>query len=226
MKVKTSQVAQEARHPAKFSDVILDEIEMMLKKREFEGRILDPFAGTGKIHRLSSLEGVETVGLEIEPEWAEMHPGTVVGDALCPPFEPRSFEAIVTSPVYGSRMSDHHNARDNSARNTYKHCLGRDLHPNNSGQLHFGEQYKEFHLKAWGALLPLIDVGGIFILNVSNFIKKGEEVDVVGWHRAAVSGLVGSLPLEVRTVVTPRYRRGSNSSLRVPSEVVLLWDLS
>lgn len=112
-------------HPAKFSRKILDAIEEIVA-REWEHlggehaphpvKIIDPFAGVGLVHRLADHPVMghryETVGIELEPEWAAADPRTLVGDALSLPFETGSFHAGVTSPCYGNRMADHHEARD------------------------------------------------------------------------------------------------------------------
>ena len=62
------------KHPAKYTDVLIPIFEKLLKGSNL---ILDPFAGTGKIHLLP----FETIGLEIEPEWANLHKNTIIGDA-------------------------------------------------------------------------------------------------------------------------------------------------
>lgn len=204
------------RHPAKYSDSILEEMRDLLK--DVTGMVLDPFAGTGKIHLLQR-DNLRTVGIEIEPEWATLHPQTVVGNALHLPFADASFDAIVTSPTYGNRMADHHNAKDGSRRNTYKHAMGRDLHPNNSGQMQWGDKYRQFHEEAWVEANRVLKPGGVFILNISNHIRKGVEVDVTDWH---VRTLSTHFSLEdVRTPSTPRLRHGSNSSVRVDFESVV-----
>lgn len=75
--------------------------------------ILDPFAGTGRIHELGE-RGHKTVGVEIEPQWANLHPGTVCGNSLhlAKLFAGVAFDAVVTSPSYGNRFADAHNNRD------------------------------------------------------------------------------------------------------------------
>jgi DNA modification methylase len=204
------------KHPAKYSNPILDVMQEMLV--DVSGILLDPFAGTGKIHLLQR-EDLKTFGVEIEPEWATLHPQTIVGDALNLPFADASFDAIATSPTYGNRMADHHNAKDGSKRNTYKHTLGRDLHPNNSGQLQWGPKYREFHEKVWAECIRVLKPNGTFILNISNHIRKGEEIDVTDWQVRTIQQYI---PIkDVRTVGTIRYKEGSNSSLRPDHESVV-----
>jgi tRNA G10 N-methylase Trm11 len=97
------------KSPAPFTATILDEIEAALAGAlPSSARVLDPFAGTGRVHRLP----YDTIGVEIEREWAEWHPRTIRGDATCLPFPDSTFRAIVTSPTYGSRMADHHTAAE------------------------------------------------------------------------------------------------------------------
>lgn len=131
------------KHPAAYSPGVLDAFDDLLCERFPDGaRLLDPFAGTGRIHLLSSDPRFNlrynTVGIELEPEWAAMHPATIVGDATALPFPDHSFEMAATSPSYGNRMADHHEARDGSYRRTYRHVLGRPLNPNNSGGMQWG----------------------------------------------------------------------------------------
>jgi len=67
------------------------------------GPILDCFAGTGRIHELGR---DDTVGVEIEPEWASMHERTICGDStqLDTLFNPGHFGTVATSPTYANRM--------------------------------------------------------------------------------------------------------------------------
>jgi SAM-dependent methyltransferase len=205
------------KHPAKFSESIIDYLDRLFRNQR--GNVLDPFAGTGRIHHLCRPD-LYTWGVEIEPEWARMHPRTLIGNALNLPFKNESFNAICTSPAYGNRFADHHNAKDGSTRRSYKHDLGRDLHPFSAGKLHFGPQYKRFHMLAFWECARVLKPKGWVIINVSNFIRKGEEVDVVGFYEELLSN--DPFHFSFRdNVGTPRLRYGANSDARVKHEVIL-----
>ena len=203
-------------HPAKFSDPVLAQVSKFLPSGAL---VLDPFAGMGLIHSLSH---VKTIGVEIEPEWASVHPNTIIGDALTLPFPDSTFDAIATSPVYGNRMSDSFEAKDKSRRITYRHCLGRSLHLNNSGQLQWGPKYKEFHIQAWKEATRVLKPEGRFILNVSDHIRKGSIKAVSIWHVAEVLKLQYRV-LDWELVRTQRMRMGQNAKLRVEHENVILF---
>lgn len=112
-------------HPAKFNRQLLDAIrKVIVPEHERVGalKVLDPFAGVGGIHELADAGGIETFGVELQPEWARMHRRTVTGSVLDMPelFRGVQFDALVTSPCYGNRMADSHDARDEC-----KACSGR-----------------------------------------------------------------------------------------------------
>lgn len=185
-------------------------------------RVLDPFAGTGRIHKLQNW-GHTTVGVELEPEWAELHPGTVVGTALKLPFDDSSFDAICTSPCYGNRLADSHEARDGTVRRSYKHDLGRDLHPENSGSLHWGPKYRAFHLKAWPEAIRVLRPGGRFVLNIADHIRKGKRQPVSAWHAKCLMDC-GLTFVDVIAVSTRKLRQGSNRQFRVDGELVWVFE--
>jgi len=163
------------KHPAKYTDALLPVFEKMLIGCV---NVLDPFAGTGKIHLLP----YKTIGVEIEPEWAALHDDTIVGDATNLQFANHEFDAVCTSPTYGNRMADCHVAKDGSSRNTYTHKLGRKLNDNNTGQMQWGEKYREFHVMTWKECHRVLKTDGVFVLNFKNHIRSGKLIDAFSWH--------------------------------------------
>jgi tRNA G10 N-methylase Trm11 len=200
------------KHPAKYTDALLPVFEEMLSDCK---TVLDPFAGTGKIHTLP----FNTIGVEIEPEWANMHPNTIVGDATDLQFANCEFDAICTSPTYGNRMADCHNAKDGSSRNTYTHKLGRQLNDNNTGKMQWGDKYRTLHLKAWNECFRVLKNDGVFVLNFKNHIRKGKEVDVFSWHIKELITIGFSIE-EIRQVKTNGNGFGQNGKLRTGFEFV------
>lgn len=205
------------KHPAKFSDSILAAIEPLLPER---GVILDPFAGTGRVHELAT-DRRSTFGVELEPEWAEMHDRTFVGNALDMMWGDEAFDAIVTSPTYGNRMADHHDAKDGSQRMTYRHVLGRPLSSYNSGALQWGNAYKDFHYDAWGEAIRVLKPGGLFILNCKDHVRQGVVQRVTLWHWQLFRYSADFETVAVRKVRTPGMGFGANGSARVGHEWVI-----
>jgi len=205
-------VITKPKHPAKYTDSLLPVFERMLAGCK---NVLDPFAGTGKIHSLP----FETVGVEIEKEWAEMHEKTIIGDATDLQFANCEFDAICTSPTYGNRMADCHNAKDGSSRNTYTHKLGRTLNDNNSGKMQWGQEYKDLHIKAWNECFRVLKKDGVFILNFKNHIRKGKEIDAFSWHVSELLKIGFSVEI-IEQVETKGNGFGQNAKLRTGFEFV------
>ena len=214
-------------HPARFSQTILAELrwivaELMQKFGHYPVRILDPMAGVGGVHQLQIPGAVATTGLEIEPEWAAQHPDTLEGDATDMPFGKECFEMIVTSPPYGNRMADQFISKDGTKRITYYHFLGRRLHENSSAGMQFGPAYcktmRDILVECKRVLVP----DGIFVLNISDFIRAGEIVPVVQFYIDEMVRLRYKVILD-RRVPTPRMRYGTNHRVRVDSERVIVF---
>ncbi len=207
------------QHPAKYSDTLLPHFARLLYGYP---RVLDPFAGTGKLRTVCPTATL----LEIEPEWAALS-GALVGDALNMPAEWKNyFDAVCTSPTYGNRMADHftdHQPDKRYRRNTYTHVLGRKLDPRNSGQLQWGPAYQQFHVTAWGEVWRVLRPGGRFVLNVSDHIRNGQRVPVSAWHVETLIGLGFNLT-ETIEVCTPRQRYGQNGTARVEVEYIFVFE--
>jgi tRNA G10 N-methylase Trm11 len=215
---------KQVAHPAVYSSALMPVFAHFLKRYmpPAETLILDPFAGTGRIHELRQASTMfTTVGVEIEPEWAELHPDTICANTLDLPFRDGEFDAIVTSPTYGNRMADHHNAQDGSLRRSYTHDLGRKLHPENAGQLHWGPKYRDFHQAAWTEVVRVLRPKGLFILNCKDHIRAGKRQYVCRWHLATLRSL-GVTRIESLQVGTPSMRAGANGDLRLTEMVYAL----
>lgn len=208
-------------HPATFNQDILDAIADVLGPRY--ANVLDPFAGTGKVHSLATSER-KTTGIEIEEEWAAMHDDTIVGSALALPFEDDTFDAIVTSPTYGNRMADQYDGRDGSTRATYRISLGRPLCEENSGKLQWGVKYRRFHWDAWREAVRVLRPAGRFVLNIKDHIRGGVVQGVTAWHIDTLESL-GLVVADHRQVPCEGYGFGANADLRVDFENVIAFDL-
>lgn len=204
-------------HPARYSAELLEVFAEVLADYS---KVLDPFAGTGLIHQLADQgDGVhQTIGIEIEPEWAAQHPATQVGDARDLPFDDGEFDAICTSPTYGNRMADSHDARDPSTRRSYTHDLGRKLSSGNSGRLQWGKAYRDFHEQAWDEIIRVLKPRGRFVLNIKDHIRAGVRQYVSGWHVTTLCNLGLELLFHVE-VEASGMRAGSNGDLRCPEFV-------
>lgn len=229
-------VTREVRHPAPFSNSIIDKLCELVP----DGVYLDPFCGIGRAFQLTR-DGRGFVGIELEEEWAEQArnrakefgdthgaASVITGDSLLIMKQiskgkhPKQFDGIVTSMVYGNRMSDHHNAQDMSTRRSYTHYLGRPLTEGNSGVMYFWQpEYKEFHLRAWKLCAKVTKKGGLGFFNTSDFIRDKEIVKAVKWHAKAL-GKTGWKVEDIVDVGTPRFRDGANAELRVDAEAIIV----
>ncbi len=213
-----------AKHPAKYTNSLIPIFADLLRGRR---RVLDPFAGTCKIAEIRDhgFEG-EIFCNEIEPEWAQLGHGKcdliTTDDAEFLRFGDGFFDAICTSPTYGNRMADSHNARDASRRITYTHTLGRKLHEQNTGKMQWGKIYRAKHQRIYRELFRVLCEDGLFVINVSDHIRGGEVIEVSRWHQLAICAtgftFERNIPIE-----TPRMRFGQNSNLRVQYENVMIF---
>jgi len=164
-------------HPARYPNALIPILAGTVPVDQFP-KVLDPFAGTGRIHQLPN----KTIGVEIEPEWAALHDDTICASALALPFDNDSFDAIVTSPTYGNRLADAGYSATPDRRHSYTFDLGHKLSDDNSGGMYWGGRYRAFHEDAWAEADRVLRPGGRFVLNIKDHIKLHERQFVTGWH--------------------------------------------
>lgn len=220
----TVAVAPNPNHPAPFSPEVLaafqHRIDIEYTRLRRKPVVLDPFAGVGRIHDLTRCE---TVGVELEPEWAACRSKTLVGDAtalsaIFAVWQP--FDVIATSPCYGNRMADHHDAADPSDRRGYRFSLGRMPSEGSAAVMHWGPDYRNLHRAALVEMAAVLADGGLLMVNMSDHIRKGEVVHVVEWWRHAIED-VGFRRVSVEPVGTRRMRFGANREARVDGERII-----
>ena len=119
-------------------------------------------------------------------------------------------------------MADHHNARDNSKRNTYRHYLGRQLSPLNVGGMQWGSLYRSVMSQVWVYSTFVLKPRGLFLLNCKNHIRRGKVIDVCSWHTNYLISLGYALLAEEK-VYQSGNRQGANGKLRVDYESVYVF---
>jgi tRNA G10 N-methylase Trm11 len=211
-------------HPAVFSKEVISSLLIHSQKRlDKASLVLDPFAGTGGIHSLCP--PYKTIGVEIEKEWADQHERNICADStkLTKIFKDQKFDAIITSPPYGNRMSDQYQGdAKNSKRYTYRISLGRDLADTNTAKFNWGNKYKLLHQQIWNECYKVLNEDGYLFLNISNHIRAGKEESVVEWHVSTLID-IGFYIDEIVSIDTKRIKHGSNSALRADSEKLAIF---
>lgn len=211
------------KHPAVYSDQFLSIFYKYIKDTS---SVFDPFAGTGKIGFLKSIgyNGV-IICNDLEPEYSAINSYNVDiwlhEDAEF--VKPKEvIDAIVTSPTYGNRMADSHNAKDASKRITYTHQLGRKLTEGNTGSMQWGEKYKNKHLACYKNFYDLLRDRGVFVLNISDHIRSGKIIPVSQWHFDTLIS-IGFEHIETLKIPVKRMRYGQNSNLRIETENIMIF---
>jgi DNA modification methylase len=211
------------KHPATYTDAFFPVFAKLLNGKSI---VLDPFAGTGKLALIKNFgfDG-EVWCNELEPEWVKTSTHKVdkwnVGDARNLSWA-AGVDAICTSPTYGNRMADSHNAKDASRRITYTHYIGRKLTDGNSGAMQWGEKYRNLHEEVWSECWKTLASNGLMIVNVSNHIRKGCEIDVVFWHEECLRKIGFDFVDHIK-IQTPRMKFGQNSEKRISHESILVF---
>ena len=211
-------------HPAKFNDALIPIFAQVLIEHKCKN-VFDPMAGTGKIVKVWDHDWNGDIYCnEIEPEWCDLGNGAWWSshDAQRLPTQDNFFDAICTSPTYGNRMADHHNAMDNSKRMTYTHQLGRTLDPANTGKVQWGGRYRAMSRRILESSMRVLRPSGIFIINIKDHRRRGEIMPVSDWYYTTMREL-GLFPLQVIIVNTPGMGFGANLQNRITHEDIFVF---
>ena len=227
-----------AKHPAPYTDALLPIFAELLLKSHCHSvavgpgpaKILDPFAGTGKIARLRSwLPQAEFYGYEIEPEWADtgprgrlhLHHRRQPADAL-----PRRH---VRRHLHQPDLRQPHGRSSRGARRQPAPHLPprarpaadtRELRGAAMGRWHRRREYRALHVAVWTECRRVLKPGGIFVLNVKDHIRGGVLQEVTNWHAVTLL-MLGFVCTRRVHVPCPGQRHGANGHLRVDYESVL-----
>jgi hypothetical protein len=211
------------KHPAKYTNSFIPIFYSILKDCK---KILDPFAGTGKIAEIKNHGFSGTVYCnEIEKEWIgnSLVDFFINCDSSKMPYSNSFFDGICTSPTYGNRMADHFDSKDNSHRVTYRHYLGKELNKNNTGRMQWGNKYKQVHIDVYNECFRVLKNSGLMVVNCANHIRNGNVVDVVSWHKWALKN-VGFRFVGEMIIDTKRMGFGKNGKIRIYHESILIYD--
>lgn len=217
---------QKVTHPAKYNNKSIPIFAALLSDKK---RILDPCAGTGKL-ALIKQHGFtgKIICNELEPEWIVTSPYPIdemhIGDAACMSWARNSsFDAICTSPTYGNHKADNYNNKVIPAKKViYTHSLGRQLNPNNTGRMLWGDEYRGKHLAIYRECKRVLSPCGLFIINLSNHIKRGTLIDVIAWHKIILVKLGFIFLEEIQIIIPPLFLRGQ-VNLRPAHESILVF---
>lgn len=227
-------------NPASYTDASLQLMGSILNKSQLLKTtgiglsIIDPMAGSGKVVELRNYithkDSAERLRFRLNDlERWKKHPGAenknpnvrwTFESAYALTAEDGTFDVLITSPTYGNRMADHHTAKDGSDRQTYTHRLGKQLHPQNTGKVHFGLSYRLAHERIYRECARVLHPSGIAFFVVADFIRRGERVRVTD---ATLSLLKTAGFHVVKTYDLPmnHFRRGANYTARVGYETVI-----
>lgn len=197
---------QRSDHPAPYNDGFLAFVRaQMIEHAPEHLTLLDPMAGTCKLHTLqgewhAQRSGVDdpddwwgpfdvtTICSELEPEWTTRSPSRKWGvtitsmDALKLLVMERGVAGretehtwLVTSPVWGNRMGDNFVAKDRSDRVTYRHRLGREFTTGSTCPMKWGERYQVWHAAFMRCAYDRAVYGERMLIEIGDHLHAGPD---------------------------------------------------
>lgn len=224
--VKDAKAPSRKKNPAVFSDPIIEALAKILLGEKIKS-VFDPMAGSGKITKVREYgfrgklacndieKGWDRYDAQLGVTWSHVDAAHLKNKRA------GSVECVATSPSYGNRMADSHEAKDDSRRISYTHNLGRPLKEGNTGAMQWGERYREKHVAIWQEMYRILRPGGLLIVNVSDHIRNGEVQKVSAWHVKALRE-IGFTLSSSKKVKTRRCKFGANRE-RVEHENIFVF---
>lgn len=212
------------RHPAQFSDTIIEELSVLIPAFiPFDEIIHDPFAGEGtRLGALCDRLGRTFSGTDLE-HWVGRDERVTLGDSTDHRTYPLAPFAVVTSPTYNNGVNDNFKPKDESRRLTYRISAGHDLHPNNTGRWS-GRASHKAEAEYWRITQECIQHWpGVVIVNVKDSIRSSWEGGVYPLVQLWSDLLVEfGYRLDRYNVSTPGWRFGRNGEKRSDTESILV----
>lgn len=211
----------ESRHPAPFTDSIIDALaELIPEHVPARWVIHDPFGGEGvRLGALCDRIGYEFTATDLEP-WLGGDSRVAVGDSTVAETYPNKPYAIVTSPTYNNGVNDHFLPKDASRRLTYRVAAGRALHLNNTGR-HSGRSSRKGEAEYWRITREVVNCwSSIALVNLKDSTRSGEVYPLVQLWADLL--LEYGYELTRIDVECPGWRFGTNHEARTDTEAILI----
>ena len=153
-----------------------------------------------------------------------MNPRTTHGNALALPWADGYFDAVCTSPTYGNRMADHHNAeRRQATPHLPAHVRAQACTPTTAARCN-GATPTARSTSRPGRRRGGCSTGRRVRAQIKDHIRGGVVQPVTEWHVMTLCGL-GFVEREHKRINTPSMRYGRNADKRVEYESVILFTL-
>ena len=193
------------RHPAKFPETMAQEFIEFFTHRG--GWVLDPMVGTGSTLVAALRAGRNSIGVELNPAYAEIArqvvaeervrlgdiaaslvAGVVTGNAahsltLLPPSSHPLVDYVLTSPPYWDMLHAHGAATQKSRRSQTGLDVIYSTDPQDLGNIPDYDQFLTRLVEIYSGLQPCLKPGAYLTIIVKN-VKKGGRIYPLAWDLA------------------------------------------
>ncbi len=198
------------RHPAKFPETLAQEfIEFFTKRGQY---VLDPMAGTGSTIVASLRSGRHSVGVELNPQYAniardvirdeimaigddamDLQADIIQGDAArLSEFELPIFDYLFTSPPYWDMLHAKGGESQKKRREDDNLDITYSEHHADLGNIRDYDAFLERLVQIYASLKPMLRDKAYLTIIVKN-IKKGGKIYPLAWDLASQLGEVFTL---------------------------------